>query len=707
MYDATLYPRVPLQLWRRLLWCVIISLATFLFLMTPNPLLAQSNRPPTVTPVDDQEMYVNDTIQINVRATDDPQDTVTFVVDENLLSLPNGAELFTNGNGSAFIIFSPTAAGTYSFAVVAVDDGDPQGRTALFFTVTVKELPASFADLALESITIQSTAEDDKVHVGALFDLVIDVKNQSDATLPAADSVLQMTFDATKLSLFLLDDACEVTSPVLKTIEITCRFGTIPLGATRTVRLSFAPTTEGFANNQFAAETTTLDPIIENHRENYAIDIEPPLIDLAVLQKISSSGNQVGDQVIFEVTVRNLSAVTGYFTLKDTLTEGFKIISIEGISATQCSHFEQEVNCDDKVEPLSDVVYLITVQIVEQGVQEATAVVAGVEADPDRTNNQSRVELTALLEADIQVAIALPEEVIEVEVGDEVYVSVNVTVISTTNSIAVEEVVVTTTIPTGFSVIQVNSNAEVLCDTDGKSIRCIGINLKAGDSFVVPILLFAETPGVHDVRASVNGRDITDPTPGNNDAIQPLIVSEATSHWILVHTYDDRNGNGLQDPGEPSLPDVNVDTSARNELEQRQQQGRTNDVGLLDIPILETPHELNLLVKITMTEGISPVVSIKLIDVPPTGQAEITGANSCEMKVTETDGNRFDLPCTAEGTLAWTDQVRASVADFTAKLFTPPLQAATTRQGDLPTAEVSFTITTQRNHALYLPFVAK
>lgn len=695
----------------RLLITLVMPLLLWLFFAPPTTLLAQENSPPRVIPVPTQEMYVDDVLWINVRATDPQSDTVTFEVDEALSPLPNGAELLTTVEEEhyweAIVIFAPTAAGTYDFAVVAVDDGEPQGRTALFFQVIVRELPAEFADLALESITVESTASDGKVRVGELFDLVIDVKNQTNATLAAADSTLDMSLDAPKLSLVQLDDGCKVNSPTGSIIDITCSFGAIPVGALRRVRLTLVPTNEGFANNQFSAATTTFDPIKHNHTKNAEIDIEPPLVDLEVLQRIVSGGDRVGDTVVIELTVRNHSALESHFALNDTFTEGFALVNVEGVTAGNCSIFEQEVNCDDKVGALREVVYLITARLTEQGEQEATASVVGIYADPIVPNNQASIALTVVVEADIHIDLTLLNNPDSIEVGDEVYVLMNVTVVSTTNSVAIDEVVVTGTVSSGVALLQANPAVEVLCDIAGSMIICSKLFLQPGDGFMVPLVLFAETEGVKEVSASVGGRFVREVQPADNLASQLFFVKKATAHWLIIHTYDDRNGNGRQDPGEPALPEVKIDTTSSDGQESKVDQGGTDARGFLKQPILEDSSRLRVTAKVTLTRSITPVISVKLNAVPPTGQATITGGDGCLMTVGNNDGSTVTLPCSDEDRVEWENQVNASVADFTAKLSALSPQTVAANQQSLEPVTVTFEVIAAESQVIYLPIVSK
>ncbi|MCB0184823.1 MAG: hypothetical protein KDE31_11185, partial [Caldilineaceae bacterium] len=289
--------------------CLFLLVALFCLLSQQQSVLAQTNNPPQVEPVADREMYVGDEIQINLNASDPNEfDTVTFKEEPSLLALPAGAELFASGDGSAFVLFAPTTTGVYAFAVVAVDNGTPQGRTAVFFQVTVKEKPATFADMAITNITIQSSSVDGKVRQGDPFSYRIDVANMSAATLAAGDATLTLMLDR-YLTLQSGNDACTILSHTVETTEIHCELGTLAPAESRQLQFTVRPTDVGVAINRLSVNTTTLDPITVNDHEISEIEVEEPLIDLALTKRWVADAPvgaiEVGDRVTFQLTVRN------------------------------------------------------------------------------------------------------------------------------------------------------------------------------------------------------------------------------------------------------------------------------------------------------------------------------------------------------------------------------------------------------------------
>lgn len=694
---------------------LIVAILFILFWHRQLPAQAQGNQPPKVDPVPNREMYVDDEIQINLNASDPNEfDTVTFVEEPSLLPLPEGAGLFTSGDGSAFILFAPTAAGVYSFAVVAVDDGEPEGRTAVFFTVTVKEMPASFADMAITNITVQSLSVDGKVRQGDPFVYRIDVANTGVATAAAGDATLTLMLDR-YLTLQSGNDACTTTSRTLETTEIHCELGTLTPGESRQLEFTVRPTDIGIAINRLQVATSTLDPITVNDNEISSIDIEEPLIDLALTKRWVADapvgGIEVGDRVTFQLTVRNNWTLPTNFTVVDTYSPGLKLISVEGTSFSTCTINGQQIRCDDTISSLGTVIFTVIAEIVQQGELTATGVLTGLHADPDESNNRATVQFSALAVGDLRIKINLPNRDGNLYVGDVLEASVTVEASSAIKPMFFAEATATFSIPEGFHILHAEEPAGVQCLWSQISMSCTKSVLQSGESFTVPFLLYAVTAGVWRADAETFGQFYRDLFVGNNSAVWIIEVGEPLIPWIYIHTFDDRNGNGRQDPGEPSLPQIKIDTTSDDGERNKAEAGNTDSSGLLKQSLLDDANRIQIRVQLTPTEEmtptiITPTISVKLNVVPPTGEAQIQGADSCGMTVTETNGNNFGLPCTTDDTLSWVNQVDAAVADFTAKLTPFSIQSAISERDSTAPVEVIVTIVAVENYAIYLPVVA-
>ncbi len=691
--------------------CLFLLVALFCLLSQQQSVLAQINNPPQVEPVANREMYLGDEIQINLNASDPNEfDIVTFMEEPSLLPLPTGAELFPSGDGSGFILFAPTAAGVYEFAVVAVDNGTPQGRTAVFFQVTVKEKPATFADMAITNITVQSPSVDGKVRQGDPFIYRIDVANTSAATLAASDATLTLMLDR-YLTLQSGNDACTVLSRTVETTEIQCELGTLAPAESHQLQFTVRPTDVGVAINRLSVDTTTLDPITANDHEISEIEVEEPLIDLALAKRWVADAPigaiEVGDRVLFQLTVSNNWTVPTNFSLVDTYSPGLKLISVEGTSFSTCTIDGQQVRCDDTIASLGSVVFTVVAEIIQQGELSTTGVLTGLHADPDESNNRATAQLSALAVGDLRITINIPNREGNLSVGDVLEASVTVAASSELKPMAFAEATATFSIPNGFHILRAEEPVGVQCLWSQISMSCTKSVLQAGEQFTVPFQLYAVRAGIWQADAKTFGQFYRDLFVGNNSAVWIIEVGEPLIPWIYIHTFDDRNGNGRQDSGEPGLPQIKIDTTSSDGGEVKAEAGNTDNGGLLKQSLLDNPNRIQIRAQFTPTEEMTPTISVKLNVVPPTGRATVTGGTACGMTVGNNDGSTITLPCSDEDTVEWVDQVDASVADLTARLSVPLLQAAANNDQVLAPQEISFVIDAVDNQMLYLPFIAR
>ncbi|HRW10072.1 MAG TPA: hypothetical protein P5121_33445, partial [Caldilineaceae bacterium] len=445
------------------------------------------------------------------------------------------------------------------------------------------------------------------------------------------------------------------------------------------------------------------------------------VVDLSVTNELLPTGDtDVGDTVIFNIAVHNPSIVATSFALTNTLSAGLEYVSIESVPATPCTVSGNAILCQGTVNAEESVVYLVTVRITDKGIQEVVANVSSATTiDPELDNNSASESLFAVIVGDIKVTLSNSDDQSFYEVGDLVATAMRVEASALWPLTNFGSIDAFNTIPAGLVPVLVeNVPPDVSCTIDGaqQEIKCRNFNMRAGDQYEVDIILQAVAIGTWQDRADVPEVGYSDTAPANNQAQLTINVVELITPTLFIHTFDDVNGNGVQDPGEPSLPGFKIDTSTIDgNGEQQHQNGSTNDRGLLELPLGDLPaiDELTLTAQFTptttitetITETITPVVSVQIPLVPPTGAATISGASRCGMTVHQTSGSAFTLPCTAENTLAWTNQRDVSLATFAATIVTAPLRAAGVNQ--MAPIEVRFEIAARDNHAVYLPLVQK
>ena len=142
---------------------------TIAFTLTVND-VAPVNNAPDITDIADQTMDENQTLTVNINATDPDGDNLTLTAN----NLPAFATLADNGDGTGTITFTPgdTDAGTFAgIEVIATDDGTPIMTDTTSFTLTVNDdtpvnNPPDIADIGdqtmneNDSLTIALSATD-------------------------------------------------------------------------------------------------------------------------------------------------------------------------------------------------------------------------------------------------------------------------------------------------------------------------------------------------------------------------------------------------------------------------------------------------------------------------------------------------------------------------------------------------------------------
>ncbi|MEM7131825.1 MAG: hypothetical protein AAF702_36260 [Chloroflexota bacterium] len=687
-------------------WLIIAASALFLY---PQLALAQDNRPPQVEPVADREMFEDDLILISLNASDpNKEDSVTFIEEPSLLPLPQGARLLDSGtgNGSAVVEFAPVQAGIHNFAIVAVDDGEPEGRTAVFFNVTVKEKPDTFADLSIDAISVSSQAADGEVRRGTPIDYKIDLFNHGN--LDALNSTLTVVLDQ-ELSFAAVVQGAECTQGPTDSgaEEIICDLDTVSAQRGFQLILRLVPEIKGTAINQLRVDTATLDPITNNDSQSHTVEVNDPLVDLAVENRRISGGEKVGDQVSFLVTIYNYSAVGINFVLTDILSAGLEFVSIEGPSDDNCPHTGPTVVCQGRIDAFSNKEYTLIAQVISDGWQQTQAIIGGEAIDPSPSNNDYIARFRVKPVADLKVALSVVDLVNEYKVGDLIFTKIAMEVVSDAYTATLENAHVDYSIGAGLTFVRVDAPTDLDCILNSSVLSCTKARLQSGQRIEIPVVLLAVAAGLWDHSATVGAFQYIDSAPNNEQSLGQIEVVEPVSPMIHVQTFVDLNKNGRQDPGETSLPGVKIETNILKGQETDEAQGNTDEKGMIQLPMPTEPDKLKVTATFTPSQEMTPTVSVSINAVPSTGKALITGSSSCGMTVHNTSGDAVMLPCTEESSLEWKNQVNASVAKLTARLQ-PSEPRVFGASGVLQQpAEVSFEITNQEENLSYLPLMTQ
>lgn len=107
-------------------------------------LIALPNRAPAISEIANVAMKTDSILVINITATDDPVDIVTFTAQ----GLPSFASLQNNGNGTAALTLSPVDGntGVFNITIVATDNNNLQSSRTFTVQVTDKNLTSIFVN---------------------------------------------------------------------------------------------------------------------------------------------------------------------------------------------------------------------------------------------------------------------------------------------------------------------------------------------------------------------------------------------------------------------------------------------------------------------------------------------------------------------------------------------------------------------------------
>lgn len=105
------------------------------------------NRVPQIAPIASVSLKSNQTLSINISATDDATDNITFIAE----GLPAFATLVNNGNGTGVINIVPNSAsvGTYNNIIItAKDNSDSSRSTSFSITVVDKDVSSVYVNFS-------------------------------------------------------------------------------------------------------------------------------------------------------------------------------------------------------------------------------------------------------------------------------------------------------------------------------------------------------------------------------------------------------------------------------------------------------------------------------------------------------------------------------------------------------------------------------
>ena len=302
----------------------------------------------------------------------------------------------------------------------------------------------------------------------------------------------------------------------------------------------------GQLENVAAVRGTTFDPNLDNNVDRNVVDVIDDA-DLQILKTPVTQNVRAGvENATFTLQVTNNGPSTAdNVIVVDDLPSGMTVVPFASPSPWQCSTpTPVRVQCElDTLAP--GPAPAITFQaVVGSGVPNGTRLTNTTSVDsvtPDRVpgNNSDDAEVVVRAEADLRITKSHP--VGPVLAGNDL--TFTMTVENQGPSDAVADVVVTDTLPAGFSFVAATGPWDCAPGTvDPQIVSCtyLGgalIAATSADPLVMVVAISPDTPeGTYDNVARV-ASPTTDPVPGNNTATDPVDVV-VVADVSIVKTHD-------------------------------------------------------------------------------------------------------------------------------------------------------------------------
>jgi len=414
------------------------------------------------------------------------------------------------------IIVTPTTPGSISNSVMVYgseNDPDISNNTAAQDT-TVQ----ASADLA-----VTKTGSADPVYVGNNLTYTVAVSNIGPS--PATGVTMTDTLPAgvTYVSASSTKGTCSHSGD-----QVTCTIGPMAVNESATVTIIVTPTTPGIITNTAIVSGIEHDPNSLNNTATLETTVLASA-DLAVTKTDSPDPLYVGNNLTYTVAVSNIgpSPATGV-TMTDTLPAGVTYVSASSTKGT-CSHSGDQVTCTIGPMAVSEpVTVTIIVTLTTPGIITNTAMVSGIEHDPNPLNNIATLETTVLASADLAVT--------KTDSPDPVYVGENLTyTVAVTNNgpSSATGVTMTDTLPTGVTYVSASSTKGT-CSHSGDQITCAIGPMAVSESATITIVVTPTTPGTITNTAIVSGNE-HDPILSNNTVAQETTVL-ASADLVVTKT---------------------------------------------------------------------------------------------------------------------------------------------------------------------------
>lgn len=315
---------------------------------------------------------------------------------------------------------------------------------------------------------------------------------------------------------------------------LICTWGSIPVGAQRSIILVLTPTQAGTLSNTAIVSPTggTADPDPSDN----SVTVQTPVnaaqttADLGVQISASPNPVTVGSNLVYTLTVSNAGPDPTSARLSDALPATFTLVSAIASDGGSCTG-GVPVNCTwPSIAPGGSRTASLSVRPTATGAISNTATVASTDGsvDPDPANNSASTVVqvnpnTLPPRADLGVTLAASPQ--PATVGLPLLLTVRIDNAGPDASGAS----LTHTLPASFAIQAVSASAGGIC-SGAPNLACSWPSVVAGGNVEVLVSVLPASAGNFQQSAIVStASGIEDPVPGNNSAVQTVQVNTAVT----------------------------------------------------------------------------------------------------------------------------------------------------------------------------------
>jgi uncharacterized repeat protein (TIGR01451 family) len=297
-------------------------------------------------------------------------------------------------------------------------------------------------------------------------------------------------------------------------------------------------------NTAVVAGTTT-DPNLSNNDDQHSVTI----VDDADLQVVKTPATQTvraGERATFTLAVTNNGSSTAdNVVLTDTLPAGMTfVLPITPPSPWNCAASTSVLltctltSLDPGAAPAITVEALVASGVADGATLVNRTDVTSATPDGNPANNTDTADVDVIARADLAVTKTHPSTALDA--GDTVVFTIRVENLGPSDAVA--DVVVLDTLPVGFSFV--SSSAPWTCTpraAQPREVDCLytggALPVGASTTFTMNVAIASDVvAGTYDNRAEVSSPTV-DPNPGNNTAIDPVVIG-TLADLRITKTHD-------------------------------------------------------------------------------------------------------------------------------------------------------------------------